>query len=634
MVERESCRYYPGGLLMDDCGLGKTPQMIATLLENPQPLTLIVAPVNILTQWKDQLHRWVPDFKVLLYHASSTVQSVRRSKVAYQTRLYELAETADERDSGYEDECLTVRPLVVLTSYGKLTDQKWERKKHTLRRDGLHEEARRLGLAKTPLHHVHWDRIVLDECHLIRNHGTTRTKYVMTLRGRIKWGLTATPIHNGITDYQVLLGFLGLKKWEIVKLFSTHPPLAKHLTEKARHQMDQGARVLDLAIEPHHTDEIRVISKDDPFLHHHDMTLRRTKAQVFPPDSDMLPPLTVTVVPVDFASVAEHEFYRRLERATQLEVDDILANEQVAADPDLVNQAIFELVLRLRQASVNPELVVAGYRRKLDGLFPLNLLPQSSRSTHPSAASIMTRAQQVRFQRTCQVNDMLRDIGVPSKTRMLGDLIATHVAREKSIVFCEFREEMPALRDHLAQLNIQAVQYDGTLSLAQRQAIVAHMSWTPAAIQWFLRYGPFGLGGARVSADLVRLLSRYISYDVILVQIQSGNAGLNLQMCSRVYYTSPNWNPCTEIQAWSRAHRMGQLRPVHVVKLVLSGRGPHHHSDATRENTSTIDQRVIEVQQEKRQIMADILEDHTLVNNGVELCREDLKKMIASLPLG
>ena len=56
---------------------------------------------------------------------------------------------------------------------------------------------------------------------------------------------------------------------------------------------------------------------------------------------------------------------------------------------------------------------------------------------------------------------------------------------------------------------------------------------------------------------------------VTLIQIKAGGVGLNLQAFSRVYITSPDWNPCNEIQAMARAHRLGQTRRVVVKKLVL-----------------------------------------------------------------
>jgi superfamily II DNA/RNA helicase len=210
---------------------------------------------------------------------------------------------------------------------------------------------------------------------------------------------------------------------------------------------------------------------------------------------------------------------------------------------------------------------------------------------------------------------MMAAMGVPSKTRALQRLILQHWRDEKAIVFCEFREEMAPLQAHLSAVGISSVLYDGSLSLSRRDEIVRHMSWTWQEVNSLLTSGVFFPGVFHVPAEVADRVTRYISYDVILVQINSGNAGLNLQMCSRVYYTNPNWNPCTEIQAWGRAHRMGQEKKVHVVKLVLSG-AQGSSGQGPLGDHKTLDQRVLEVQQNKRNVMSDILGDPDILFNG------------------
>ena len=60
------------------------------------------------------------------------------------------------------------------------------------------------------------------------------------------------------------------------------------------------------------------------------------------------------------------------------------------------------------------------------------------------------------------------------------------------------------------------------------------------------------------------------SYDVILLQIQTGCEGLNLQKYfSEVYFTSPNWNLFVEDQAIARCHRIGQNKEVNVFKFEM-----------------------------------------------------------------
>lgn len=58
---------------------------------------------------------------------------------------------------------------------------------------------------------------------------------------------------------------------------------------------------------------------------------------------------------------------------------------------------------------------------------------------------------------------------------------------------------------------------------------------------------------------------------VLLAQIQAAGIGLNMQAASVVVICEPQIKPTIEHQAVARAHRMGQVRPVHVHRLLATG---------------------------------------------------------------
>ena len=59
-------------------------------------------------------------------------------------------------------------------------------------------------------------------------------------------------------------------------------------------------------------------------------------------------------------------------------------------------------------------------------------------------------------------------------------------------------------------------------------------------------------------------------YEVLVIQIQTGCEGLNLQKYySEIYFVSPNWNPAVEAQAIARCHRIGQELPVFVFRFEM-----------------------------------------------------------------
>jgi Superfamily II DNA/RNA helicases, SNF2 family len=93
--------------------------------------------------------------------------------------------------------------------------------------------------------------------------------------------------------------------------------------------------------------------------------------------------------------------------------------------------------------------------------------------------------------------------------------------------------------------------------------------------------------------------------DVIILQIQTGCEGLNLQeFFSEIYFVSPHWNPAIEDQAIARCHRIGQLLDVEVFKFEMSGFGLN--ADTLLES-ATLDKYVNQVQTVKRDIAVSVI---------------------------
>ena len=140
-----------GGILADDMGLGKTLQIISLILAGGPGSTLIVAPVSVMSNWKQQIERHVKADKapsVIIYHGD------RKSTVAD-----------------------LMRHDVVITSYGRLGRE----------RD---PKVERVLLSKS----IEWRRVVLDEGHTIRNARTKVATAACELQAKSRWVLTGTPM--------------------------------------------------------------------------------------------------------------------------------------------------------------------------------------------------------------------------------------------------------------------------------------------------------------------------------------------------------------------------------------------------------------------------------------------------------
>ena len=85
--------------------------------------------------------------------------------------------------------------------------------------------------------------------------------------------------------------------------------------------------------------------------------------------------------------------------------------------------------------------------------------------------------------------------------------------------------------------------------------------------------------------------------EVLLVQLQSGGTGLNLQHCDRIVFMGPWWTAALMDQAIGRAVRIGQQNQVFVHHLVLR-----------EEMTMNIDKMMLIAAETKRNLCAKFLE--------------------------
>ena len=88
--------------------------------------------------------------------------------------------------------------------------------------------------------------------------------------------------------------------------------------------------------------------------------------------------------------------------------------------------------------------------------------------------------------------------------------------------------------------------------------------------------------------------------DVLILQIKTGNEGLNLQQYNEVYFVTPEWNPKMEEQAIARCHRIGQTKPVHVFRFIMK-------SFDQEQKTSNIEMYTRGIQDSKNEISREIM---------------------------
>lgn len=167
-----------GGIVADEMGLGKTIMMIGLIIANFKERTLVVLPVALVKQWEQQILKNA-GHKALVYYGSE------KRKIT--------------------DQALA-KAHVVITTYGHMIrrDISVSTATHSNHNHGSYTPKNRLyGLA--------WDRVIFDEAHHVRSKNTQIFRSVATLKAKIRWFVTGTPIQNSIHDFYSLCALLGLE---------------------------------------------------------------------------------------------------------------------------------------------------------------------------------------------------------------------------------------------------------------------------------------------------------------------------------------------------------------------------------------------------------------------------------------
>ncbi len=98
---------------------------------------------------------------------------------------------------------------------------------------------------------------------------------------------------------------------------------------------------------------------------------------------------------------------------------------------------------------------------------------------------------------------------------------------------------------------------------------------------------------------------------LFLISLKAGGAGLNLTAADTVIHCDPWWNPAVEDQATDRAYRIGQDKPVTVVRLVARG---------------TIEEKILSLKEKKRELTRAVIGDDARALEGIT--EEDLRVLL------
>ncbi|KAF6153230.1 hypothetical protein GIB67_036576 [Kingdonia uniflora] len=593
-----------GGILADAMGLGKTVMTIALILAKlgkgipddqkvikdvkgedlqmgkqrknayqtkAQPTakggTLIVCPMALLGQWKDEIenHSKPGTLQVYVHYGGDRISDPK---------------AISEHD-------------VVLTTYGVLAAAYKEN-------------------TESIFHKVEWFRVVLDEAHTIKSSRTQVAHAAFALSSFCRWCLTGTPLQNNLEDLYSLLCFLHVEPW-------CNWAWWQKLIQKPYENGDvRGMRLIKSILRPlmlrRTKDTLDKLGR--PIL-------------VLPPADIQIIECEQSEAERDFYVALFSKSKVRFDQfvaqgkvlhnyASILEL--LLRLRQCCNHPFLVMSRgdaqeyadLNKLVMRFLEANMYctgtsqraptrayVEEVVEGIRRGENLECPICLesaddpvlTPCAHRMCRecllsswrtPSCGICPICRQELRKNDliTCPTDNRFRvDIETNWKesskvSKLMSCLQTLHQSGsgEKSIVFSQWTSFMDLLEIPLRKRGIAFLRFDGKLSQKNREIVL-------------------------------KMFSESNEIKVLLMSLKAGGVGLNLTAASNVFLMDPWWNPAVEEQAIMRIHRIGQKRTVNVRRFIVK---------------DTVEERMQQVQARKQRMIAGALTDVEVRTTRIE----------------
>uniref|UniRef100_A0A336MPJ0 Transcription termination factor 2 n=1 Tax=Culicoides sonorensis TaxID=179676 RepID=A0A336MPJ0_CULSO len=563
-----------GGILADDMGLGKTLSMIALIVEkmedeeNEQEKddddsdleesdgwqgrgrrtsynggTLVVCPASLLGQWQSEVET-----------------RVRRNTVS----LYVHHGYNREPKSKY-----LAREDIVVTTYQIVASE---------------------YKTNAALFGVKWNRIILDEAHVIRNHKTNISMACSELRGKYRWALTGTPICNKEMDIYALLRFLR------VTPFNDLPTYKRWLEDKrggGGQRIHALMKTMMLRRTKEQLQEKQTLKLPDKHTHEVEVKLTQTESNVYSKILAYSRNLFTEYLQQKHGNQGMDYMQRSGmddQKAKFAKMADKFAQVHVAGNVQV--HQILTLLLRLRQICDHPGLIHAMlHTEDLDtssanethsSLNEIDLIKQLE-TLELSAAHDEEQAARFAAKLMSPTNPVFDLSTQSSKIKSVLDHFNNHVREsgEKAIFVSQWTSVLRLFEDHLKEAGVRFCKLTGEVAVKNRSEI----------IEQFNRTGP--------NAPQVMLLS-----------LTAGGVGLNLTAANHLFMIDPHWNPQLENQAQDRVFRVGQKRVVNLYKFITA---------------DSIEARIKLLQQKKMDLANTVLTGAK--NMGSKLTMQDLRSL-------
>lgn len=266
---------------------------------------------------------------------------------------------------------------------------------------------------------------------------------------------------------------------------------------------------------------------------------------------------------------SHQKFLNRYENPIMRQKDETAMNELSKSIRPFILRRLKKDVLRELPDKIEHKMVVEltaeqkqiylTYLERIKGEIAQEIEEKGFERSRIKILSGLTRLRQI----CCHPGVFLEDFqGESGKMQLLEEIISESVeGGHRILLFSQFTSMLAIIRNRLDQMKIEYLYLDGSTKTEDRGSLVQQFN--------------DGKG------------------EVFLISLKAGGTGLNLTGADTVIHFDPWWNPAVEDQASDRAHRIGQLQSVHVMKLITQG---------------TIEEKIFELQQRKRQLVDAVIQ--------------------------
>ncbi|CAK4033382.1 related to SNF2 family DNA-dependent ATPase [Lecanosticta acicola] len=371
---------------------------------------------------------------------------------------------------------------------------------------------------------------VYDEAHALRNPNSLRYRQLVRLEADFKVLLTGTPLQNNLQELVAILAFIMpnifSEKEDDLQYIFKHKASTKDTASAALLSNDRIARARTMMT---------------PFI------LRRKKAQVLD-----LPTKTTRVEYCDMTD-SQANYYADLWEDAQK-----FYTEKAAGGTKGTARQSSNVIMALRKAAIHPLLARRLYDDKVLDKMVKALRKTDEFGDNPpdkirayldgtAAQSLkggdfglhkFSNERETMRKRFALKHDEWMDSG---KVKRFQQLVSEYAKNgDRVLVFSQFTTLMDILEAVLETMNIRFMRLDGSTKMDTRQ-------------------------------DMIDQFYEDNSITVFMLSTRAGGAGINLAAANKVIIFDSGFNPQDDIQAENRAHRVGQTRPVEVVRLVTKG---------------------------------------------------------------